>query len=188
MKYPELTNLLPRSGVRVMRRGYFIRLTNVTIALISIVLIAHGVLLIPSYLYASAEIRREQAELDRISSSNSTDQEHSIQSHIASVKDDIEYLGRLGTLPTASGAIRAILQVPHPGIRISGFTYSAPSASTNLAQIAVTGTASTRDQLRGYVQALGQLPYVTNADLPISAYAKDSAIPFTITLTGSLVP
>ncbi len=48
--------------------------------------------------------------------------------------------------------------------------------------------AQTRDALRGYVEALNQLPYVSKADLPISAYAKESAIPFMVTLTGSLQP
>jgi hypothetical protein len=188
MKYPELTNLLPRSGVRALRRGYFIKLAIVTVALAIIALIIHGALLLPSYLYAHQEVAREQGELDRISSSNSSAQERDIQTHIASVKSDIEYLGRLGTLPTASGAFRAVLQVPHPGIKIAGFTFTAPSGTAHTAQMTVTGTAATRDQLRAYVQALGQLPYVSNADLPISAYAKDNAIPFTITLSGSLTP
>jgi hypothetical protein len=188
MKYHELTNLLPRAGQRSLRRGYFLRLLNVIVGLAVIALIIHGILLAPSYLYARAEVKREQAELDRISSSSSSAEERSIQTHIASVKGDITYLGRLSTLPTASGAIRAVLQVPHTGIHITGFTFTAPNGSSHTAQMSVTGTANTRDVLRQYVQALGQLSYVSNADLPISAYAKDSDIPFTITLTGSLMP
>jgi hypothetical protein len=187
MKYPELTNLLPRSSILSVRRGYFVKLVSVTIGLAIIALIIHGVLLLPSYLYVHGEVTREQSELDRITTSNSA-QERDIQTHIAAVKSDITYLGRLGTLPTASGAIRAILQVPHPGIKITGFTYTAPNGTAHTAQMAVTGTAATRDQLRSYVQSLGQLPYISNADLPISAYAKDSDIPFTITLTGSFTP
>ncbi len=52
----------------------------------------------------------------------------------------------------------------------------------------VSGMAATRDALRQYATALGGLPYVSKADLPISAYAKDSDITFTITLTGTLTP
>lgn len=188
MIHHELTNLLPRSGQRALRRGYFLRLINITVWLAVIALCIHGILLAPAYLYARAEVKREQTELNRISSSSSTAEERSIQTHIASVKGDITYLGRLATLPTASGAIRAVLQVPHSGIQITGFTYTAPSGTSHTAQMSVTGTANTRDGLRQYAQALGQLSYVSNADLPISAYAKDSDIPFTITLTGSLTP
>jgi hypothetical protein len=32
------------------------------------------------------------------------------------------------------------------------------------------------------------LPYVAKADLPISSFAKETDIPFSITLTGSLTP
>jgi Tfp pilus assembly protein PilN len=52
----------------------------------------------------------------------------------------------------------------------------------------ISGIADTREDLRSYESALSALPFVTNADLPISDYAKASAIPFTITLTGSLAP
>lgn len=188
MKQYELTNLLPRSAVRAVRRGYFVRLISIVIGLTIIALIVHGALLVPAYLYAHGEVVREQTELDRISASSSTAEQHSIQTHLNSVKGDIAYLGRLGSVPAASSALRAVVAVPHAGIKITGFTYTAPSGTSQSAQMAITGTANTRDQLRQYVQELGKLPYVTNADLPISAYAKDSNIPFTVTLTGSLMP
>ncbi|MDB4991772.1 MAG: hypothetical protein JWL75_17 [Parcubacteria group bacterium] len=188
MKQYELTNLLPRSAARAVRRGYFVRLISVVIGLTILALIIHGALLMPAYLYAHGEVIREQTELDRISASSSTAEQHSIQAHINSVKEDITYLGRLGTVPAASSAFRAVVSVPHTGIKITGFTYAAPSSTSKTAQMTITGTANTRDQLRQYVQELGKLPYVTNADLPISSYAKDSNIPFTVTLTGSLIP
>lgn len=183
----ELSNLLPIAKTRALRREYFVRLVVVAMGLATILVIAHGMLLIPSYLYAHTEVAREQDELNRIAASASSAQEKAIKAQINSVQSDITYLGRLSTLPTASGATRAVLAVPHPGITLSGFTFTAPS-NTSSAQMTVTGTASTRDALRSYVSSLGQLSYVSKADLPISAYAKDSAIPFTVTLTGSLKP
>lgn len=185
--YSELSNLLPASKRRALRREYFVRLVTVAFGLATLLVAVLCVLLIPSYIYAQAETAREQAQLDQIASSATSAQERSVNDQINSVKADIAYLGRLATQPTASNAIRAILAVPHPGVTISGFTYTAPSATAQ-AQMGITGTASTRDTLRAYVSSLGQLPYVSNADLPISAYAKDSAIPFTVTLTGTLRP
>lgn len=185
--YSELTNLVPTSKLRGLRREYFVRLTSVALALATFVVVIHGILLMPAYLYAHTQAAREQAELDRLAASATTAQERAIKEQIGAVQSDITYLGRLGTLPTASGAIRDVLAVPHPGIKLSGFTFTAPSATAQ-AQMTVTGTASTRDALRAYVTSLSQLKYVSKADLPISAYAKDSAIPFTVTLTGSLLP
>jgi hypothetical protein len=186
-RFSELSNLLPASKSRALRREYFVRLVTVTLGLATLVVIIHGVLLLPAYLFAHTQVAREQSELDRIASSASSAQERAVKTEIQGVKADIAYLGRLGTQPTASGAIRAVLAVPHPGITLSGFTFTAPS-KTEQTHMTVTGTASTRDALRMYVSSLSQLSYVSKADLPISAYAKDSAIPFTVTLTGSLKP
>lgn len=186
-RYSELSDLLPVAKKRALRREYFVRLVTVFLGLATLLVIIHGILLAPAYLYAHAQAAREQDELTRIVSSASSEQERAVNAQIASIQSDITYLGRLGTLPMASDAIRAILAVPHRGVRISGFTFTAPTA-TSPAQMTVTGTASTRDTLRAYVSSLGQLSYVSKADLPISAYAKDSNIPFTVTLTGSLRP
>jgi len=185
----QLTNLLPRRAVRALRREYFVRLVTVALALGVVAVFIHGVLLVPSYLYARTEVAREQGDLDRINASSSSAEEKEIAAQVSSVKADIAYLNRLGTAATASGAVKAVLAVPHPGITLSGFTFTAPTSQKgSQASMTVSGTASTRDALRQYASALGQLPYVSNADLPISAYAKDSAIPFTITLTGTLTP
>jgi hypothetical protein len=186
--YTELTNLLPRSAVRAFRREYFVRLVTVGLLLMTVVTVIHGVLLIPAYLYAHAQVTREQQELASMAASASSVEERDINSRIAAVKSDITYLGRLGTQPAASTAVKALLSVPHPGITLRGFTFDAPTAAKEPAKMAVIGTASTRDSLRSYTESLGNLPYVTKADLPISAYAQEKDIPFTITLTGTLRP
>jgi hypothetical protein len=183
----ELTNLLPRSAARALRREYFVRLTTVALALATLAIVIHGVLLFPAYLYAHKEVTRQQAELDQAAADESSNEERDTAARVKAVQGDIEYLGRLATYPTASGAVRAVIGVPHPGIALSGFTFAA-AATGKGPEMTVSGTASTRDALRLYVESLGQLPYVSKADLPISAYAKESQIPFTITLTGSLMP
>lgn len=185
--YSELSNLLPRSKKRALRREYFVRLVTVALGLVTVLIVVHGILLAPAYIYAHEQSVREQGDLDRFAASASSAQQREVNAQIVAVTADIAYLGRLSSVPTASGAIRAILAVPHPGVALTGFTFTAPT-KTEQAHMAITGIASTRDVLRSYVSSLGQLSYVSKADLPISAYAKESAIPFTITLTGSLKP
>lgn len=184
----ELTNLLPRSSVRALRRQYFVRLVTVALLLGVVLMIIHGILLLPAYLYAHAQVAAEQQELNHLNQTASSAGQKEDAKRITAVQTDISYLGRLAKQPTASGAVRVVLLVPHPGITLTGFTFSAPTDTNKNAQMMITGKASTRDTLRAYVDALGQLPYVSKADLPISAYAKDSNIPFSITLTGTLLP
>ena len=67
---------------------------------------------------------------------------------------------------------------------LSGFSYT-PSSSSGSGTIALSGISATRDALRGYQLALQGAPFARSAALPVSAYAKDANIDFTITITLS---
>ena len=183
---PELTNLLPHSRIRAFRRDYFLRLATISLVLLTIVVVAHGLLLAPAYMYARGEVQRETVELERLTASLQTSEEKEVRARLATLTTNVTYLNRLATTTTASAAIRSVLSVPRTGISLSGFTFAPPGKDAG--RMALSGTAATRDTLRAYALALGQLPFVTSADLPISAYAKENDIPFTISLTGTLRP
>lgn len=185
--FPELTNLLPRHRIRAFRRGYFLRLGTLALLLLAGIVIAHGLLLLPAYLYAKGEVARETTQLASLNARLQNSEEKQVQIRLAALADNVKYLGRLSTTPTASAAISAVLKVPRTGITLSGFTFTPPTLKEG-GRMVISGTASSRDTLRAYALALGQLSFVTNADLPISAYAMENNIPFTITLTGTLTP
>jgi len=183
--YPELTNLLQRSYVRQLRHSYFLRLLTLGVIMAVLLLVIHALLLVPSYLYASTRLAAENRQLDAIANSTQTAQEKQVKTRFAALSTDATYLSRLSSMPTGSGAIRALISIPSPGVRISSFSYAAPKTAGADASMIVSGTADTRDALRAYTVALGALPYVKNVDLPISAYAQDSNINFTLTVTGT---
>ncbi|CAN5714075.1 hypothetical protein BH11PAT2_BH11PAT2_09010 [soil metagenome] len=186
--YPELTNLLPASFIRDLRQGYFVRVVTVAIFLAVFLVFVHGLLLVPSYLYASSRVASEQKELDTITNSLQTSQEKEASVRIGALRTNVSYLGRLSSLPIASAAVRSLLAVPRNGIRLGGFTFTAPEAAGSPGTMTLTGVATTRDTLRQYTLSLQGVSFITSVDLPISAYAKESDIPFTITLKGSLTP
>lgn len=186
--HTERTNLLPKSAIRSLRRSYFFRLATVATVLALLLLLVHGILLIPTYLYTVGEVKRETTQLATLSASFQSSSEGAIQKRINEMRSDASYLATLGELPTGSSAIAGILTVAHPGIHLYGFTFTAPVTATSSAKMTVSGRASTRDTLRQYALSLGALPYVENADLPISAYAKEKDIDFTISITGRLKP
>jgi hypothetical protein len=188
--FEELTNLISTRNRRMFRQEYFVRLATVTAWLLTFVVIAECVLLLPSYLFESQAVSSHTVELQQLSQKAATSQEQQVQSEVQALSGEASYLQGLSTTPTASMALRAILAVPRPGITLSGFTYGSAQSATNsaLKTMQITGIADTREDLRGYDAALSALPYVSSADLPISEYAKASSIPFTITLTGSLTP
>lgn len=182
----DMINLLPPSRSRAFRRNYFIRLTTVGFVLLTVLVIIHGILLLPSYLYASAEVRAETTEL-AATSATSDATTSSAEAELSALKNDATYLSRLGTAPSASGAVRAVLSVPHPGITLVDITYT-PPASGNPAsgKIVLAGMAATREELRAYDLALTGSSFIAGVDLPISAYAEDTNISFSMTVTGTL--
>lgn len=184
----ELTNLLPEFRKRSFRRQYFLRLGTAVLVTLAFLAILHGILLLPTYLYARNEVARATAELAALNASADTAGEAELTARKATLNATATNLARLQEAPTASAALRAALAVPRPGIALTGFTFTAPSPANATARMQVTGTAASRDSLRQYAAALGTLPFVTNTDLPISAYAKETDIDFTITLSGTLRP
>jgi hypothetical protein len=183
----ELTNLLPSETLKAFRRSYFLRLGTIALLLLTALAVIHALLMLPSYLYARAEVNAETTQLNRLTNSLATSEEQTAQNELNDLQSEATYLSQLSGKPTASAVIQALLAVQASGISISGFSFAAPiPPATGTMQI--SGIAATREDLRSYDQALSSLPFVTSANLPISDYASDDNIPFTITLTGTLNP
>lgn len=178
----KLTNLLPEDRIRSLRRVYFMRLAVVAVLLLSGVILVHGVLLLPSYLHVRNEVGERTASLAALTTTLAGSEEKEISARVAALGEDSAHLARLSSVPKASAAVRAIAALPRSGIRLTGFSF-APKAGTETT-MSVSGVATTREALRTFEQSLADQPFITSADLPISAYAKERDISFTISLTG----
>jgi len=183
---PNLTNLLPEERTRSLRQIYFTRLAVIAVLVLVGVAIVHSVLLLPSYLYARSEVQERTLTIAQLAGSLEGSEGQTIASRVATLADDATYLARLGDTPKASTAIGAVTKISRPGIRLSGFSF-APLAEGG-ATMYVSGVASTRESLRTYEQKLRAETYITSTSLPISAYAKERDIDFTITLVGPFMP
>ena len=181
--FPELTNLLPQNRIRKLRYEYFIRLATVAVNLLIVVMSASVALLVPSYGYMNQQVGARQARLDSLAASLATNQGKEANVRLVTLTTNATYLARLATTPSVTAAMRAVLAVPRTGIVLTAFTFMPPSKQ-GPGRMSLSGTASTREALRAFHQALGELPFVTTADLPIGVYAKVSDIPFGITLVG----
>ena len=183
----ELTNLLPPERIRATRRGYFFRFGIVALFVLAGVVLMSGALILPSYFFARQQAAEKQAEVDRLTARLAGSEEQAVQARVKALTASAERLASLKDSPKASTAIASLVRLPRPGIRITGFAYAAPMPG-GTPRMTVSGVADDRDALRRYVSLLGSQPFVESADLPISAYAKEASIDFTITLTGSLMP
>lgn len=182
---PNLTNLLPADRLRSLRQIYFLRLAVVSLVMCAGVIVVHGVLLMPSYLYLDSQVKERTSGLAAIEAQLERSEEKEVSARIASLTVDATYLARLAGLPKASAAVSAVTELPRPGIQLTGFSFAPAEGG---AMMTVSGVATTREALRAYERTLSDQAYITSATLPISAYAKDSDIAFTVTLTGPFLP
>ena len=177
----ERTNLLPPERQHALRRNYFLRL-GVTIVVFLIVFIAAAaVLLIPTYVFLTESARAKDARLASLESTPSHGDD-ALSTQLTILSNETATLNALASTRQVSAVIRDMLAVPRPGIILSGFTY-APLASKNSRTLGISGTASTRESLRNYQLALQGVSWALSADLPVSAYAKDTDISFTVLVT-----
>lgn len=178
----ELTNLLPASRHHALEREYFIRLGVVVVALSIVLVLVASVLLLPTYVFLVAGAHAKKARLAGIESTLSSTNQAALSSRLIALGNDAATLIALGNEPSVSAIIRSALAVPRSGVVLSGVEYT-PAVNGNPGVLMISGTAGTRDALRGYQLALQSAPFALSAALPVSAYAKDTHVPFTITVT-----
>ena len=184
----ELTNLLSFDRIRAFRRTYFLRLATLAVFVTAVLIVVHGILLVPSYFYAKEQAAIHQAHLAEIEAASEREGGESIAARFAALNEKAVRALELLDIPSASASLRSVLALPRPGITVTRFTFAAPNASGKEGQMTVSGIAATRDALREYHVALQSLSFVEHADLPLGAYASEREIPFTITLSGSFTP
>ena len=184
--YRELTNLIPTERSRAFRQEYFRRLTAVALVVAAILIGVHGVLLAPSYIYFKEQLQAKRTQLALLEGSLTSVEEQEVSTRLANLESDMNHLNRLEQQPSMGALMRAILEVPRAGITLSSFSFTPGEGEEST--LVMTGSAATRTALREYNLNLSGLPFVSKVDLPISTYAKETDLPFTITLSGTLTP
>jgi len=182
LMHNELTNLLPPERQRFLSRDYVIRVGTVIAVLVTALILSAAALLIPMYVYLNGNESTKKADLARIKASLSSADEVELSARLSILSANAATLVALSNSISVSAVIREILSISHPGIIISGVSFT-PSANNGQRTVVIIGSSATRDSLRSYQLALQGAPFARSAILPVSAYAKDSNIPFAITIT-----
>jgi hypothetical protein len=178
----ERTNLLSPERQRALARDYFLRLGVVIVAFLITLTFISAVLLVPTYVYLAKSVSAKEARLATIESAFSSASEKELSARLAALSSDVAILTTLSDAPSVSKIMSAVFAVSRPGITLSSFTYT-PAKGKTSGTLIVSGTAMTRDALRNYQLALQGAPFALSATLPVSAYAEDTYIAFTITVT-----
>jgi len=175
----ESINLLPQERQRALVREYRLRLGIVVAIVVTVLTFVAGLLLVPTYVFLTRSATAKEAQLANVEATLSSANEVALATHLAALSSDTTRLVALGSAPSISATIRMVLAVPRPGVTLIGFTYTTATEKLR-GKLALSGVAASRDALRRYQLALQVAPFAATAELPVSAYAKDADISFTI--------
>ncbi len=177
----ELTNLLPLERTRALSRDYMLRVGVIAALLVTILAGAAAVLLVPTYVFLTGSANAKKIHLAGIESTLFSADETALSSRLAALSSDAAALVALSNVLSVSSVAREMLFIARPGITLSDFSYT-PAPGKVSGTLTLSGSAETRAALRNYQLALQEAPFATSAALPVSAYAKDADIAFTITI------
>lgn len=159
---------------------YRLRLGIIAVFAVAALVLSSLVLLVPSYLIAVSKYNNVLGELSSLElRQDRADQEKEVGAQIRdeNKKIDIFLKGDTSGRPTPPQTILNIIGIKSDAIKIQGFTYD---ASAGAERLVVTGVASDRDGLAGFVEILKKNPTFTKVELPISSYVKSTDIDFSV--------
>lgn len=175
----QTINLLPWDRQRAVRRDYGIRMLVVGIICTNALILSAAALLVPTYVLLAETIRTKQVKLASVESVSVATTESSISMRIDTLLAQMKALVALSKESAISDIFRNVLDVPHPDVSLSGFSFSEKNTKGDRS-VSISGIAKTRDALRNYQRSLSESSFIRSANLPVSAYAKDSNIDFII--------
>ena len=175
-------DLLPPERRRALHRAYLMRLVTVSAVIGAILAAAAAALLIPTYTYLLQAKETSSARLADASKNLAAVEGTDLAKRLEALEGDARAIAALATSTPGSALVRTLLSVPRPGVVVSDIEYT-PAPPARAATVAVSGVAATRNDLRAYQLSLQGAPGIAGADLPVSSYAKDQDLPFTITIT-----
>lgn len=150
----------------------------------SVLVVIAALLLVPTYVFLSNDVQSKQAYLANSESKGSVDRAGSAE-RLAILAKSVERIAATKDVSLLSPTVRETLAIARPGIAITNVTI-VRGMGAKPSTITISGDAKTRDALRQYQLSLQGASFARSVSLPVSAYAKDVNIPFTITVTLAL--
>jgi Tfp pilus assembly protein PilN len=172
-------SLLPEEYRKKMQNEYKIRLAIIGFSGLIVLAVISGVFIFPTYLRISTENNISSIQKQALENQIILQTGQNSGEDIKSVKQNmsIASLDRRSVI----SAIGAVIQAQSQDIKLTNFSYAYNSKASTLS---INGTASNRQSLQSFQKNLSAHKLFTSAELPLSDYAKDSNIPFSINLVG----
>lgn len=177
-----MLNILPIEEKKKVLIEYRIRLAIVSIFAVGSLAIAIAVLLAPAYMLAVSKHNVSKDQLSALEKKyGDSAQEKDLGEQIREINTKILLLlsGDTTDKLIPSQIVTSIINLKGNDIKISSLTYETTASQE---RVVLTGAASNRDSLAGFVDTLKKDPTFTSVTMPISSYVKSENIDFSIVI------
>jgi len=179
-----MINLETQRMRRALKREYLGRLAIVSLFFLTALIVVHGVLLVPTYLFYNLRIGELEAEEARIDTVLAVAEERELEQRANMLRTHASFLETAKDMPTLTDAFQEVAGLRAGTITITSFSYE-PARGEKEGNMQLVGTARDRDALYTFVRELEARPRITSASFPIGNLARERDIPFTITVQGT---
>lgn len=175
-----MRNLLPIKDKKYIRREYFIRLLSIGMLLVFFTALLSSVFLLPS-LFISQTNEMAIRDQSEISKKSLEIQEQNISDTLLNeANEKLSLLSAEVDRPLIQDAIRTVIDDLPNGVVLYSISYS--EIPDEQGRITLIGVAESRSALLSFTKFLEQESLFSSATLPVSNFAQDNNIDFSIQL------
>jgi hypothetical protein len=179
-----MTNLLPQSDQMILKKEYkYRKLVVIFLFFVGTVLISVGFLL-PSLILSNIKLNiiSDAAEKARISNENQTNSNTS-NILLKDTKEKLALLSIKDSGPTFVSVVDLITKNKSANIKIKEISYEKNTDSNS--KITISGLSKNRESLTNFLGQMQSVSVFKSVDLPVSNFAKDKDITFSMQILGS---
>jgi Tfp pilus assembly protein PilN len=174
-----MINLIPHKGQTALKHEYLLRVASVYGFLLAGVFLASTALIVPTYVLTSTQLSTAQDDGSSIDETRiafdaafgEIKVANTVMAQLRKPQDNIAH----------SDVIQEIVKVAPRGVSFT--TFQMERIGTDLKEVRVQGTAENRIALSSFKTALESSPLFLQALVPIADLARNSDLPFVITIT-----
>ncbi|MBY0309745.1 hypothetical protein K2Q16_01200 [Patescibacteria group bacterium] len=176
-----MINLIPPEARSRILVEYWVRVVTAWLSLLAIAATVVGALLFPAYVLVTSQVKSSAAEADKVRARVA--ELDTTTKVLDSATEEARMIVAAAQEPVLTEVVAIVEGLLPTGVEVSA--YSLARLGAGVAPVVVRGTATTRSALASFREGLVNHPKIVKVDLPISNFAKDRDLIFTVTLTMS---
>lgn len=175
-------NLLPQKEKMENQRDYFYRFSAGLVGAALVSLLLGGFALLPPYILIQAKQAELKTELNSFDNSQNASGSEEVYKLLETANQRVNFLSLYSDLFLTT-AVKEILARRPAGVVITSLAYH-PQENANgrsVAVVSLKGVASRREVIMEFVKNLQTEPTFVGINVPVSSFAKDRDIEFSLT-------